>query len=64
MSAMTVRINPFWDKEGGDPLSKGLAIRIDKFDQDFIRRRDLPQPVRTAGSNKKRRIVSAEVPRE
>jgi hypothetical protein len=61
---MTAGINPFRDEEDENPLSKGLAIRIDRFDQDFIRRRDLPQPVRTAGSNKKRRIVSADVPRE
>ena len=34
---MAVGIDPFRDKEGGDPVVEGLAIRIDEFDQDFMR---------------------------
>ena len=39
MSVMTIGINPFRDKEGGDPLFKDLVVWFAKIDQDFMRTR-------------------------
>lgn len=37
MSLMTVGVNPFRDKEGGDPLFGGLVVWFEEIDQDFMR---------------------------